>query len=232
MAKPLCLITGTRTGVGRHLAEHYLERGFSVAGCSRGETDLATQDYRHFRLDVADERQVTALFGELRQAHEALTLLVNNAGVASMNHALLTPASTVRRIFDTNFVGCFLFSREAGKWMARTGGGRIVNLTTAATRWQLEGEAAYAASKAAVESFTQILARELAPMNVTVNAVAPPLLRTDLTRAVPQEKLDGLLDRQAIPRFGEPSDVAHAIDFFLRPESALVTGQVLYLGGV
>jgi 3-oxoacyl-[acyl-carrier protein] reductase len=231
LAKGLCVITGTRTGLGRYLAELYLGRGFAVAGCSRGASDLAAPGYHHFRLDVADESQVSALFAELRQAHEALAFLINNAGAASMNHFLLTPFSTVQRIYETNVMGCFLFSREAGKWMSRSGGGRIVNLTTPATRWQLEGEAAYASSKAAVESLTQILARELAPMKVTVNAVAPPLLRTDLTRSVPQDKIDALLERQAIPRFGEPADVANAIDFFLRGESDLVTGQVLFLGG-
>ena len=232
MAKALGIITGARKGVGRYLAEHYLERGFAIAGCSRGETDLEAPGYHHRSLDVADEPQVKEFFRELRLRYDELAFLINNAGVASMNHVLLTPVPTVRRIFETNVMGSFLFSREAGKWMSRREGGRIVNVTTAATRWKLEGEAAYASSKAAVESLTQILSRELAPMGVTVNAVAPPLLRTDLTRSVPAEKLDELLRRQAIPRFGEMSDVANAIDFFLDPESRLVTGQVLYLGGV
>ena len=231
MDNGLCIVTGARKGIGRYLAEHYLERGFTVAGCSRGESDLAAPTYHHYCLDVADEPAVSEFFGELRRNHDSLAFLVNNAGVASMNHALLTPLATVRRIFDTNVMGGFLFSREAGKWMSRTGGGRIVNLTTPATRWQLEGEAAYASSKAAVESLTQILARELAPLQITVNAVAPPLLRTDLTRSVPEQTMNELLRRQAIPRFGEMSDVANAIDFFLRRESDLVTGQVLFLGG-
>lgn len=231
-ARGLGVVTGARKGLGRFLAEHYLERGFAVAGCSRGESDLEAPGYHHYPMDVADEARVRELFGALRREHERLSFLINNAGVASMNHALLTPASTVERIFDTNVMGSFLFSREAGKWMSRTGGGRIVNLTSAATRWHLEGEAAYASSKAAVESLTQILARELAPMQITVNAVAPPLLRTDLTASVPADKLDALLERQAIHHFGEMSDVVNAIDFFLRPESRLVTGQLLFLGGV
>ena len=225
------LITGTRKGIGRFLAEHYLGQGLRIVGCSRGASDLAVEGYEHHCLDVADEAAVMNLFRELRSRHPGLDFVVNNAGIASMNHALLTPLDTVRKIFETNTLGTFLFCREAGKWMSRSGGGRIVNLATAATPWRLEGEAAYAASKAAVESLTQVLAREFGPMKVTVNAVGPPPIATDLIRAVSNEKIGALISRQAIPRLGEMRDVSNAIDFFLLPESDFVTGQVLYLGG-
>ncbi len=95
-----------------------------------------------------------------------------------------------------------------------------------------EGEAIYAASKAAVTTLTQILAREFAPFGITVNAVGPTPIKTDLIAGVPREKLDALVARQAIPRFGRIEDVANVVDFFLRDESAFVTGQVVYLGGV
>ena len=99
-------------------------------------------------------------------------------------------------------------------------------------RLRLEGEAIYTASKAAVESLTATLARELAPFGITVNAVGPTPIETDLTRNVPREKLEAIVARQAIQRFGEPRDVLHVVDFFLDPASDFVTGQVLYLGGV
>lgn len=225
------LITGTRKGLGRALAEHYLAQGCAVVGCSRSDSDLEAEGYEHHCLDVADERAVVELFRGLRGRHSKLDFLVNNAGVASMNHALLTPLATVRRLLATNVLGTFAFCREAGKWMSRSGGGRIVNLTTTAVPWKLEGEASYAASKAAVESLTETLARELGPLGVTVNAVGPPPIDTDLTRGVPRDKLEQLVSRQAIPRLGQPQDVAHAIDFFLDPQSDFVTGQILYLGG-
>jgi 3-oxoacyl-[acyl-carrier protein] reductase len=149
-----------------------------------------------------------------------------------MNHAMLTPGSSVRKVVDTNFVGTFLFCREAAKMMSRSGGGRIVNFGTVATALKLEGEAIYAASKAAVLSLTEILAREFAPLGITVNAIAPTPIETDLIRGVPKDKLDALVQRQAIQRYGQFEDVSNVIDFFLRPESNFVTGQRIFLGGV
>jgi 3-oxoacyl-[acyl-carrier protein] reductase len=214
------------------LAEHYVARGFQVIGCSREPSDFIATGYRHFCLDVADEQKVMELFAEVKRSYGRLDVLVNNAGIASMNHVVLTPVQTVKRIFDTNVTGTFLFCREAAKLMVRTHAGRIINFSTVATPLQLEGEAIYAASKAAVNSLTQILARELAPWNITVNAVGPTPVQTDLIGAVPAEKIDALLKRQAIPRFGEFRDIVNVVDFFVRAESEFVTGQVLYLGGV
>lgn len=230
-ASPVILITGTRKGIGRYLAEHYVKKGARVIGCSRQPSDLALDGYEHFCVDVADEPKVKQLFFDIRKKYGHLEALINNAGIASMNHILLTPVSTVQGIFSTNVFGTFLFSREAAKMMQKTGG-RIVNLSTAATPMRLEGEAIYAASKAAVVSLTEILARELADFNITVNAVGPTPLKTDLTRGVPQDKMDRLIARQAIRRFAEFKDVSNVIDFFLKKESAFVTGQVVYLGGV
>ena len=226
------VITGTRKGIGKEMADHYLAEGWQVVGCSRGEGSIEHDHYQHFALDVSDEDAVIAMARTIKASHGKVDALLNNAGIASMNHALLTPASTVNRILQTNVVGTFLFCREMSKLMRRTNNGRIINFTTVAHPLNLEGEAIYAASKAAVESLTRILARELAELKITVNAIGPTPIETDLIRGVPQAKMDALLARQALGRMGEVRDVINAVDFYLREESDFITGQVLYLGGI
>ena len=231
-APRLLLITGTSRGIGLGLAEHYLARGDLVCGCSRAPATLTHPGYTHFELDVSDEAAVVAMVRAVARRHGRIDALLNNAGIASMNHALLTPAATARALFATNFHGTFLFCRETAKVMVRAKAGRIVNFATVATPLRLEGESLYAASKAAVESFTEVLARELGTTGVTVNAVGPTPVPTDLVKNVPKAKMDALLARQAIPRFGAIADVSNVIDFFLAPASGFITGQVIYLGGI
>ena len=236
MSDRILLITGTRKGIGEQLAKYYIAQGDIVIGCSRSVPEWNEKkefaSYTHFRADVSDERAVRNIFSHIRKAYGRLDVLINNAGRASMNHSLLTPMDTVRDVFQTNTMGTFLFCREAVKLMRQKHFGRIVNFSTVAVPLKLDGEAAYAASKAAIVSLTQILAKEYAEFGVTVNAVGPVPIQTDLIRGVPAEKIERLLARQAIQRYGTYEDVENVIDFFLRPESDFITGQVIYLGGV
>ena len=229
---PVTLITGARKGIGRFLAERLLALGHRVAGLSRTPTDLVHQNYRHFEADVADEAGVRGAVQAIRREFGRLDNLVNNAGIASMNHSLLTPASTVEKVLRTNVVGVFVATRESAKVMRQSGGGRIVNFSTVAVPLALEGEAAYVASKAAVEALTRTLAREFAPFGIRVNAIGPTPVDTDLIRAVPKDKIEALLLRQPLRRLGTFEDVANLVDFFLAPASDFITGQVVYLGGV
>lgn len=226
------IITGTRKGIGRYLCEYYLEKGYSISGCSREESDLVHPNYTHYCLDVADEKAVQHMVSSVIKQTGRIDGLINNAGIAAMNHSFLTPLSVMEKIFSTNVFGTFLFCREVGKVMAKSKFGRIINFATVATPIKLEGESAYAASKSAVENLTQIMAKEYAPFGITVNAVAPTPVLTDLIRYVPKDKMDALLNRQAIKRFGEMRDISNVIDFYLEKNSDFITGQVLYLGGV
>lgn len=225
------LITGTSKGIGKALAAHYLTCGHIVYGCSRTESPINHQNYQHFSLNVTDEKQVKRLFSAIRKSYKGLDVLINNAGIAAMNHALLTPMETVEKTFNVNVFGSFLFCREAAKLMRRRASGRIVNFSTVAVAFNLAGEAVYAASKSAVETLTRILAKEYAEFNITVNAIGPTPVQTDLIRNVPEDKIKQLLAQQSIKRLGEFADVINVVDFYIHPKSDFITGQVVYLGG-
>lgn len=228
----VCLITGTRKGIGNYLARYYLKKGLKVIGCSRSKSEISFDNYTHYSLDVADEGQMKKMFYEIKARHSRLDFLINNAGTASMNHSILTPAKVAHKLVSTNLVGAFIACREAAKLMMKKRFGRIINFTTVAVPLKLEGEAMYAASKAALVTLTQILAKEYAEYGITVNAIGPTPIKTDLIKSVPEEKIQRILELQAIKRYGDFSDISNAIDFLIRFESQFITGQVIYLGGV
>lgn len=230
--KQITIITGTRKGIGKYLANYYHNLGHYVIGCSRSKIDWELDNYDHFELDVVDEKAVVKMIKKVKQKHGRIDNLINNAGIASMNHSLLTPLKTINNVLNTNIVGSFLFIREVAKIMSLKKTGRIVNFSTVAVPLKLEGEAIYAASKAAIVTLTQILAKEFANFNITVNAVGPTPIETDLIKNIPKNKIDSLLRSQAINRFGKFEDVSNITDFFLKKESDFVTGQTIYLGGV
>lgn len=231
----IVVITGTRKGIGEALAKHFLAKGHWVIGCSRSHPVWPKEGnfpkYQHYAADVSDEAAIQTMFAGIKAQFGHVDYLINNAGVASMNHALLTPMSTYHRVFDTNVAGVFLCAREAAKLMRKQKFGRIVNFSTMAVPLKLAGEAVYAASKAAVVMLTQVLSKDFADYGITVNAIGPVAIKTDLIGGVSDKKLQSLLAAQAIKRYGTYEDIENVIEFFLREESAFVTGQVLYLGG-
>ncbi|RMZ60733.1 SDR family oxidoreductase [Chryseobacterium nematophagum] len=231
MKNKTIFITGNRKGIGFHLTQYYLEKGYNVLGCSRTESNFSHPNYRHYICDVSDEKTIKNVIRQAKKEFNGIDILINNAGIASLNHSLLTPGSTVKKIFETNFYGSFFFAKECAKVM-KNSGGRIVNFSTVAVPLNLEGEMVYASSKAAIEKMTKILAKELADFNITVNAIGPTPIYTDLIKVVPKDKIQELLDQQAIHRLGEFEDVENVIDFFISPKSNFITGQIIYLGGL
>ena len=229
---PVMLVTGARKGIGRALSEHLVGRGCTVVGCSRKAPDWHIEGFTHLEADVTDERQVKSVLRHIGQKHGRLYGLVNNAGAASMNHALLTPLGTLNNLLATNVLGTFLVSREAVKLMRKAGVGRIVNISSVAVPLRLEGQSAYVASKAAMESLSQVMAREVADYNITVNVVGATPIDTDMIRGVPEDTMKRLVNSFPVKRMGTFEDVNNLVDFFLRPESSAITGQVVLLGGV
>ena len=161
-----------------------------------------------------------------------MDVLINNAGAASMNHCMTTPIDTVEWLMKINFISAFASSKEFFRMLRNSAHPRIVNFSTVAVPLKLEGEAAYVAAKGAIEAMTCSMAGELAAYGITVNAVGPCATHTDLTAKVPKEKMDKLLAKQKIHKYADFADIKNVIDFYLSPNSDLITGQIVYLGGV
>jgi 3-oxoacyl-[acyl-carrier protein] reductase len=229
------LITGASRGLGSYLAGHYLEQGDFVIGCARSEASknlMTHARYRHYRVDVTDAQAVQALLHDVQREVGRLDALINNAGIANMNPIALTPVEVARRIMDTNFLGTFLLSQASIRLLRKSPAPRIVNLSSIAVPLRLAGEAVYAASKSAIEMLTRVAARELGVFGITCNAVGPTPIDTHLLKGVGEEKIRHLVEQQAITRMAQPSEMAHVVDFFLHPDSQMITGQVIYLGGL
>ena len=219
----IVVITDTSKGIGKSLAIYYLSKKCIVIGCSRTKSVIDDINYRHFELDACDEKAVVDMIRGIKKEFGKIDILLNNAGIASMNHFITTSYQSVQNIF---------FTREVSKIMMKQKFGRVVNYTTVATPLRLEGEAIYAASKAAIENFTQTVAKEVASYGITVNAIGPTPIQTDLIKAVPKNKIDELISKQAIKRFGTFEDIINVIEFFCNEKSSFITGQIIYLGGV
>lgn len=232
MESKVMIITGTSRGLGKYLSEYYLSKDYMVIGCSRKESSIEHKSYEHYSLSVSDEKSVINMVRKTSKKYGKIDVLINNAGIASMNHLILTPVAKMKEIYDINVMGTFLFLREVSRVMIKKKYGRIVNITTIAVPLKLKGELAYASSKNSVITMTQITAEELAPYNITCNALGPGPIKTDLIKGVPEDTIEGLIQKQAIKRYCRLTDVSNVIDFFIKPESDFITGQIIYLGGI
>lgn len=227
---PVALITGTSQGLGFALAERLLADGWTVHGFARGAQTLAHGRFHAHAVDVTDEDAVRGAVATIAEAGR-IDLLVNNAGAASLNALLLTPGAVAESIMRVNYLGAFHCLQAVGKAMVRQRAGLVVNLTTVAVPLSLEGEAAYVASKAAVEALTRVAAKELAAQGVRVVALGLGPVDTRLTRAVPPAalaKIDAAIGRP------HGTSLAQAVDFILSRIHAadLKSGTVEYLGTI
>ena len=226
------MITGASRGIGKTLVEHFLALGDTVIGVSRSESDIVSDNYHHFLADVAEEADAKRVFASVKKQLGALDVLINNAGIARMNAFALTPINNVQEIMNTNFLGTFIFCQKAINLLRMSPNGRIINLSTVAVPLNLAGEAAYAASKSAVETLTRIMAKEIGSFGITCNAIGPSPIATQLISGVGDDKINKLIQQQAIKKMAKVEDVTNIVDFYLQPNSHMVTGQILYLGGI
>ena len=227
---PTALITGTSQGLGRALAERLLADGWTVHGFARGPQTLTHSNFTAHAVDVTDEAAVRAAVATIAESGR-IDLLINNAAAASLNAFLLTPGSVAENLMRVNYLGTFHCLQAVGKVMVRQRGGLVVNLTTVAVPLALEGEAAYVASKAAVEALTKVTAKEFATQGVRVVALGFGPVDTRLTRAVPKAMLAKINDAIGRP---EGTTMTQAVEFIVARIVApdLKSGSVEYLGTV
>jgi len=231
--KPVMIITGTRKGIGKNLAEYYTQNGFIVIGCSRGNIDFELNNYEHYCLDVSDESLVKKMFKEIRKKCGRLDVLINNAGVSSENHVLLTPLKEAHDSLNTNFIGTFIFCRESVKLMKMNQHGRIINISSIHVPLALAGTSIYSSSKAAIEQFSRVLAREVFQFGITINILSLSVVKDTGMEIALKEKIKRKILNQTISKDRlNIYDVIHALNFFINEKSKMVSNQILCLGGV
>ena len=162
MTKKIVVISGTRKGIGRKLAEHFLDKGCIVYGCSREYSDLENDNYHHKQLDIQNEAEFRVWVREIKKEAGTIDILICNAGYAPANMlATITSGVSLSKVLKTNVEGTFILCREVAKIMMKANSGRIITFSSMAAGLHLEGTSAYALSKAAITEFTKILAKEL-----------------------------------------------------------------------
>ena len=234
------LITGASRGIGRavalSLAEQYsiIINYHSNSECAQEVKHLIEEKGGHAELlpfDVADPKAIEAAIDSWEATHpdEFISVLVNNAGIRRDNVMFMMSEDDWHSVLDTNMNGFFYITRRLLKhMMPRRHGGRIINMTSLSGLKGMPGQVNYSAAKAALIGATKALAQEVAPRNITVNAVAPGFIQTDMTKELPEDELKKLIP---VGRFGKPEEVAAVVAFLASDAAAYVTGEVINVNG-
>ena len=236
----VALVTGASYGIGFAIAEGMAKAGATIVfnDIRQELVDKGLAAYKEagveahgYVCDVTDEDAVQAMVKQIAQEVGVIDILVNNAGITRDNLILRLTEQDFDAVLDTNLKSAFLCCKEAARRMVRQRYGRIVNLSSVVALRGNAGQTNYAASKAGLIGLTKSLARELAARNVTVNAVAPGFIDTDMTAVLPEAVRTGMTQGIPAGRAGQPEDVANAVAFFAAEQSSYLTGQVLCVDG-
>ncbi|MDA8244760.1 MAG: 3-oxoacyl-[acyl-carrier-protein] reductase [Elusimicrobia bacterium] len=235
------LVTGAARGIGLEIALAFAAEGASVAvaDLSQADSAAAAADIAAktgaktlgLGLDVSKEADCERAVAEAEQAFGRLDILVNNAGITKDNLVLRMKEADFSAVIDVNLKGAFLMAKAASKLMLKARSGRIVNISSVVGQSGQAGQANYSASKAGLIGLTKSLAREFAPRQVLVNAVAPGFIRTRMTETLKDEAKAKISEMIPLGRMGEPGEVAKAALFLASDDSAYITGQVLAVNG-
>jgi 3-oxoacyl-[acyl-carrier protein] reductase len=240
LAGQVALVTGASRGIGRAIAVRLASCGATVIGVARSLEALegTLKDIRDaggtaegYAADVAKADDVKRVVDEVEAKFSKVHILVNNAGITRDGLLLRMEDDAWDQVIDTNLKSVFLFCRAVGLLMIRQRYGRIVNISSTSGLMGNPGQANYSASKAGVVGFTQTVARELGSRNITVNAVAPGFITTDMTDSLPDKIKAEVKERIPVRRLGMPDDIADLVCYLSGPGAGFLTGQVIAVDG-
>ncbi len=237
----VAVVTGAGRGIGHAIAVRLAQEGARVASVSRTEANAKkTADEinatradaaKAYAVDVADQAAVQKAAAQIFEDFGRVDILVNNAGVTRDGLSMRMSMDDWDTVLNTNLKGAFNFAQAVMRPMIKQRSGRIINISSIAGLTGNAGQANYAASKAGLIGLTKTLARELASRGITVNAVAPGLIETDMTTVLSEEIRQGILQKVPLGKLGEPADIAGAVAYLASPEAKYITGQVLTVDG-
>ena len=237
----IAIVTGGSRGIGRAIAIELGSRGATVIVNYNSNADAANEvvgiieanggTAETFQADVSDSEQVDALFKHVTSTHGKIDILVNNAGTTRDNVIMMLKPEDFDLIINTNLRSTWLCSKAAARSMMRKRTGKIINITSVVGIAGNGGQTNYAASKAGIIGLTKSLAKEVAVRGITVNAVAPGYIGTDLTADLSEDLVQKALDHIPLGRMGQPEDVAKAVAFLASDDAAYITGQTVVVDG-
>lgn len=242
LSSKTALITGCNRGIGKAILEKLASLGCNVICATRNQTpefeeftlELSTKfdvSIQHIYFDLNDEESIKTSLNQLIKTKPTIDILINNAGIAYGGIMLMTPLKKIKEVFQVNYFSQILITQYIAKIMTKQKSGVIINISSVMAMENFAGGSAYAASKAAVATFTRTTANELAPFNIRVNAIAPGLIETEMGDAMDQKTQELFNSRSDFKRRGTPQEVADLIAFLVSDEAKYITGQIIRIDG-